>query len=535
MDAQAFDARFALLLETSVLAHRGALARAVHYAVENSMSALRNTRQSGSLTAADYLRVVFDWFVTLSRAFRAVPTGILRISGDGLWVSKDVVLSVAMFKELCPGEAEFIQAFSTKPEKTICGPASARALREMNFEGELFRQVIVGDAFETSGPFSTNSALILYALRHARSINTPLLGFELLCASALPSWSMRVRRNDAPWASHWRKVETHRREFDLCRGTVTFSGQRKAAADFFGESIAEHNFDKARQGLLPASSPAFKGLWILGSGNDKTVRGLLLARRSAMWSPWASVLVPWACPDFVDKTLAEGYEPKPVGDDIERVANVRAVLRLAALVDAAPEAYDLCLQAWMDPLPMRAQLTLSFPHLAHVVAKSERFADSLEPPEVLCRTFVRLATDCARANRGATKYYTEDNVQAAAERPPPSLATVAYRLEQEGCFDAAERIKSRNEVFSAVFAFDARGPVSWIDLVFSQKFVWPQTYGLKKDRPVLVRDRFRAFVVLLKTAGPPVVYSHPLTALTTHTNTEHVLWSRRTELLAACV
>jgi hypothetical protein len=197
------DARFAQSIKSTMLLDRHTLTRVVRHAIENSMSALKNARSVDSLTAASYPSVVSDWFIMLSRAFGAVPTGgFLRISGDGLWVSKDVMLSPTVLTGNDPDTAVMLRAKCSAAGKVACGPASEQALREVSFEGELLRQAITGDAaFESTGPFASGKALLCVVcaarLRHARNIKIPAVTLELLCA--FPSWSMNVQRNTAPW------------------------------------------------------------------------------------------------------------------------------------------------------------------------------------------------------------------------------------------------------------------------------------------------------------------------------------------------
>jgi hypothetical protein len=161
--------RFAQSIKSTMLSDRHTLTRVVRYAIENSMSALKNARSVDSLTAASYPSVVSDWFIMLSRAFRAVPTGFLRISGDGLWVSKDVMLSPTVLTGNDPDTAVMLRAKCSAAGKVACGPASEQALREVSFEGELLRQAITGDAaFESTGPFASGKALLCVVCAAAR-------------------------------------------------------------------------------------------------------------------------------------------------------------------------------------------------------------------------------------------------------------------------------------------------------------------------------------------------------------------------------
>ena len=379
------------LIEATMLTDRHTLMRTVAYAIEHSMSAHHNmhfTKQAGSVSAR--LCSVFDWFVTLARAFAVVPMGIFRYSGDSLWVSKDVVVSLEILGAKNPDLVSRLRATYTEGRKYPCGPAAKRVLQEVHFEGELLRHVMSEPSFNSGGAFSSGKSLIMYALQHARNLSKPLVSLELICASAFTSWSMVTWNDMAPWERNWRSNEARFQE-----GVVTFRGQRRAVAMFFNHTDNGSCLAAASRGELPVDSRAFRGMWLLGSGTDNSFRGVLLSRTppALVWSSWASFLSPWMALGFAEDSLTRSAPTNRhwSARRSTKLIKVRRLLQFAAVLDAAPEAYDVCVNAWLEDHGTPRKRLVRFPHLRHVAEKRLRYESRFYPPDVLCEDIIDTA------------------------------------------------------------------------------------------------------------------------------------------------
>lgn len=532
----------ASLIESTVLCDRSAFRRTVSYAIENSMSALHNASCNALTEPASHIHAVFDWFVALARAFRSVPTGTFISNGDGIRVSKDVVFSLSILAEYQPGLVLRFRETYDDDTKHRCDEETVRVLREVNLEGELVRQVIAGDFFQNIGPFSSGKAFVGYALMHARNIGSPLVTMELLYDSIFTPWEMDIRENVAPWERSWRSREEYfiswRRLLDK---TVTFRGQRKTARLFLDrvEDVAP-GLGAALRGELSPTNAIFRAVWTLGGGTDSTVRSALLTGKKApMWSPWASCLIPWLSPTFVEAALKNGNPTREGvrGDTSRRhkIERVRDVVRIAAVVDSSPEAHELCFEAWLECTKRPHHAMRRNPHLVHVTEKIKRYVRRYKPPDVLCESIVDEAEAYASKFERKNDYFQAEEVLEARETPPPTVKTVARRLREDGNFYAADLVEEFvvARPINDVYVFDDRSTVSWIDVTFSRATIWSDM--VQKGEIVAVRGANHHFILSTRKYGIPRVRKHPLTDLTREEWSSHPLQSPRTEILVACV
>lgn len=517
--------RLAALVDATMLADRRTLTRTVSYAIEHSMSALHTANTSARASASSHVRVVFDWFVALARAFRSIPTGCFRLAGDGVWISKDVVISLSVLAESRPDLVAAFREHHVDGVKYPCGPETARAFREAHFEGELLRQVLTRyHTFGNLGPFTSGKAFMEYAFMHARRSGAHLHSLELSCASVFRAWRVDVDPNVPPWRRRWRAYET------LDPPIVTFRGQRAAASAFLG---VRGDGETCGAETLP-----FRGRWILGAGTDASLRSALLAdtfgRGWTPWSPWASILIPWVSPSFVDAVVARSH--------VKQHERVRAFLRVAAVLDAAPEAYDLGIDAWIAAATdarLRERMRRVFPHMTRAIEKVARFAERVDPPDALCAAIVRAAGAHAQRSvdaAGGETFHDVDAVYGLRETPPPDVGSVVRALRGDGCFgfaDAVEAYAGGRGGACDVFAYGADSAITWVDVSFSREHVWVNDYEAN-DVPVAARGASRHFMVVERDRGAPRVRAHPLSTLMRRGGRSHPLRSPRADLLAAC-
>jgi hypothetical protein len=492
----------AKLLRSTVLADPSIMAQSISYAVENSTSALHNARHHVLLCGPNFLRAVFDWFTTLARAFSSVPTGKFRHSEDGLWLSKNVVISMRVLAQIRPDLVADFRARYTSGHKYLCGPVASRALLEMNFQGGLLRYVLTSNTFNTSALFSSGASFVRYAMYHARNNKLPLINLEMLCTSVFPSWSMQITSDESPWDRAWRVFEAAP-ELAQAHGAMSFRGQRRAASEF------------------GPNSP--KANWIMGSGNISP------------GAYWPSCMVPWLCPVFSEEMLVRLPLTRETASSGRKVAQVRSMLILAAVLDTCPEAYDLGLDAWISSPDQVRRLQRGFPHLTHVVEKVIRYSRDLEPPLTLCQNIVNEAVKFTTACKAKGAFVPLQIVESVRRQSSNDTALVIRLLRDDGRITAADAISAYILAQGPcdVFAFDKEGPVSWIDIVFSKARIWPKQYGARA--PMASQGNNQHFIFSPKDREPPKLYSHPLTTLTHENNRMHPMWSVRTELLVACV
>jgi len=523
----------AVLIESTMLTDRRIMTRSVAYAIEHSMSAFYNLHAKATTTSQLY--VVFDWFVTLARAFALLPTGVFHYSGDSLWISKDVVISLQILAEHRPDLVKQFKSQYVAERKHSCGAKTRRTLRETNFEGGLLRYVVVELRIDTSGPFSSGKCFMRYALQHARNAGTPLTTLELLCASAFVAWSMASESDVAPWNRQWRINDEHALQ-RLQNSAVIYSGQRRAALHYLHGINAETALEAAFRGELPRDSHAFRGVWLLGSGNDNILRSALLSKMPTLnWSPWASVLIPWIAPSFVDTSTDTRTAHAPFILQNDRLVKVRIVLSVAALLDAIPEAYDVCTEAWIDAREARRCRDDRFPHLSHVSCKRERYIAQFTPPDTLCQAIVECANAFVQKHKHTAKFHEAEVVAVQREHPSPNIDVVVNRLRNNACDATADAFRSFGLLHGpcTVFAFAENSTVSWPDLVFSQASVWPKV--MSEAGGIVGRTADQHFCIVAEKYATLPLYSHPLTALRSDAQKKHPLWSPRTELLAALV
>ena len=512
--------QLASLIEETILADRNTLTRTVSYAIEHSMSALHTANMNAHSSATTHLRLVFDWFVALVCAFRSVPSGVFRLLGDGVWISKHVVISLSVMADVRPDLVAEFRDHHTDGVKYTCSPNTTRLFREIHFEGELLRQVMTSNhTFGDLGPFTSRKTFMEYAFIHARRVGTHLGSMELMCASTFRSWTMDIDLDVPPWRRRWKVYEK------LNPQTVTFRGQRAVASTFLDIEGAE---------------PSFRGRWVLGAGGDASARSQLVndtfGRGWSSWTPWTSFLVPWISPSFVESALASGGNGS---SDSPKKKRVRAFLQLAAVLDASPEAYDLSMEAWhctATNKQLSERLCRVFPHMTHVVDKLARYTERFCPPDVLCDTIVNAAESHVKAD-GRETFHDPEKMCALRENPPPDVSNVVRTLRDEGCFETADAVEAYATPARGpceVFAYGPEADVTWIDLWYSKEHVWPDVFGAH-DVPVVARGARRHFIIVARERGAPPTRAHPLSALMTSGWKTHPMWCPRPDLLVACV
>jgi hypothetical protein len=512
-----------LALTKSLICDREALARAVAYAVDHATNVLRHRRVGEVPTAP----VVFDWLSQIASEFESVPAGFVKLRGNGLWLSRRVVVNFETVGSAIDREAE---------ERLRRTPAPASELRsvlvEMDFTRGLFERMIRDPAFEAAPMFGSREAFVARLLHHARSTGKPLKRLELLHESAFSSGGSMAppcdrTRNSPPWERTWRRPaedrEKVRRAFSsrAFARALTFRGQRRLAVDLIERSPEPRDRDLA------------KAAWTLGAGGNAEVRAEAIAASPEFFvfpkaktvAAWASFLVPWVDPRFFDDSDAGPPIEKHPQSEID--ASVASFFVVAAVLDAAPEGNECPVHAWEGTEANLGRVARDRPHLSGVVEKVLRYRRDYAPPRRMIEKIVEETRRFEARGCGAHDRETVRKSCVAGHEP----ATVVARLESEGCHaDAAKLAAFAKNGGVRVFEFGEGGDVSRVDVAATPALTdGKQSTAVFGDRKYYLGATRDA----LDADGGPIVRKHPLSAL--RHDLEHPLASTRQDLVVRCV
>ena len=496
------------LIRRTLLRDASLRSAVVEYAIEHSLSVERvktNTGLGGYLIARDML----DWFVRVAEAFEKTPTGYYSRVGNVLWLSKDVAVSMSMLRN---AEPEAVDAFLERVPEGVrrpCNAETADLLRECCLTHDFFSYAVRSAIFDDVALFRDGFHFVARVLHRARYLGNPLTHLELLYAAARPvTWNVVDDVN--PWDRRW--TTPHAK----VSSGVVYEGQRRAAALFERAEAGNLALD-----LDEAPSAPFR--WFLDNGKPE--------KSPAMPdNTWARHLTPWVSGIFVDEN-SEGTVAGEFNSGSLVVEKVASFLMTVAAFDSFPEAFELCMDAWSQSEETIRTILKRFPHLQRVALRVLRLRRECEPPRSLCEAIVREARKESIAG-GPAKKFSRKMIQAWAREE--RVETVASRLREEGCEEAAQRL----ETFATRHGgHDARsfettgkhGHITWLDVVTSKRNAWDIAHG--EDATAIARTSDRAYVMTIEKNIS--FYRHPLSKLLTQ-ESARPLSSRMPELLVAC-
>jgi hypothetical protein len=494
-------------------------ARVVSYAVENSLSVTRKDAHQDH-NRQDLMRSFFDLFVRLAVAFENIPSGHYRVSGDGLWISKDIVFSLKIIAEHFPDTVEEFKKNTKQNVKYRCGEETVSLLRECNFAGELLRYIGNSELFKNKNPFRDGVYFFGRLLQYARSVSRPLQTFEMWYDLIRKvSWNMDPEEKSDPWSRAWKRTHTP------FHGSVNFlfRGQEKTASEHCKDF--RHILSTAHLGEQWTLTPAqLRALWIASAGAPNLFRKTLLERtwlRTLSWTDFSSCLVPWMCPTFATALSRDQKISSRVPD--ERLSSVTDFIRVAMVLDALPEAHELCFDAWFQEKKTMLAMTDRFPHLRHVVEKVLRFRDVIDPPVRLCEDILR----CSQKRGDAMRKFSREKINRWKQTE--TLDAMLMDLRRDGCDEYASGMQKQAKTDEAhrIWFFEAGRYITWVDIVATKNRVWNSFHT-----PIIARTRMRYYVMWKDEE--PQFFQHPLSKLLAQ-NVDHPLASESPDLLALCV
>lgn len=487
----------AALLRRTLLRSAALRSQVVGYAIEHTLSVDRFGSRKERGEVGHIARDMLDCFVRLAESIENAPVGHYSRAGNVIWLSKDLPVSVATLRNAAP---EAVDAFVARvPEATRmgCDAETVDLLRECCLTHDFFSYAITSDVFENVALFKNGFHFVARVLHRARSLKKRLTRLELLYASARPvTWETMEDAN--PWERKWCIFRPRDSP-----GEIVYEGRRRVAS-LCGE---EKDGKRARRFLEAGKRE---------HGDDDS-------------EAWERAVEPWVTPTFVRE-----HVNSTENEDGARVERVAAFLRTAAAVQCFPEAFEVCPDAWsQSDETLRTRFLARFPHLRRVVMRVLRFRREREPPRSLCEAIVREARE--ETDRGGPKRkFSRSAIRSWAS--DETAETVARRLREDGCEEAAQRVetfaskKTRTRAWSFDTTLAGRGHVTWVDIVTSKKNAWDAAHG--ENATEIARTTERAYVVTEERELS--FYRHPLSKLLTR-DEERPLSSRMPELLVASI
>ena len=526
---------------------------AFKFALDHSSNALgsKSARAKDAPIPMDW---VFDWLMEVALDFSSPKQCRVKLRESMLWVSKKVMFNLDIFEHSFPQLVAEVRALTPPASGAyVHNKQVGAALVEMNMNGQLFHHIFHHASFASHQPFASRKEFFRHLLGHARRRQQPLTRMELMYESAVFSWSMKFNTEGActrePWNQTWREyagrfalVQSQMAAFS--RLNMTFRGQRHLAFDFFEShrNVSDCIAKLLGEMEMTTEKSFICGAWILGAGKNAHIRKALLQHtgwESAAGLPWSSFIVPWAHPSMF-RECNLNRAPSTVKRS-RKIAAIRRFFIVAAALDAAPEAHDCDISAWMGISGYESRFIAHKPHLEHVVVGLKRLADECHPPDVLCAAILEKAEEFCNENRATARYWTANEVLCACEVVDYDHAVMQQKLYAECCFaaiDMIQKFKDENDAkVKRVFTFREGANVSWLDVSFSHKKVWSKAKPQNVEM-LVIRTSREYFITAtddaLAGAPAPTIYAHPLSALRTSPQLAHPLWSARQDLLELC-
>ena len=563
------------LLRSTVL-RDARLARAVfRFAMSHSSNALSPKAVKRQRDASVPAEWIFDWLADLNDDLSTPRLWKVRVSDGNLWVTKSFCINLAILTPAQPGLVKDVLAISTT---SLNHDQVFKALHEMDLVGNLFYHIMHDESFATLPTFTSRKEFIRSLFQHGRKTKKPLMIMEHLYETTSYSWSMQFGKSgvfvDEPWKQTWREyadrfAPVQREIAVLATHAMTFRGQRHFAFDFFdrGEgSVRAFAFLNGKEDI-DMDKALVKGAWIMGAGQNRHIRNKIL--RNGDWSgrrftPWTSFIYPWADhalfeegasplephegpsprhaegaptrPAALNRSGVEGAEP--LGLRPQALARLQRFCIVAAVADGAPELFDCPMHAWMQIETYEARLLESKPYLKHVIHKLATLTKECTPPAALAASLLDAAKAFVAEHSPQARFFSSSEFLEACEVRDLDFVSISQQLQDEGCFQSMDSLKTFNTAHEAtnvkVFAFEEGGPISWLDILYSQREIWNA-----KDEIIVVRTSRECFIIatqqVLGGAVAPKTYRHPLSLLRTPEFKEHPLWSAGQQLLEICI